>query len=216
MESFTTVDFTDLSCLYQYVDKTKINNIVSIKTADYINLIDNMNWKALSSHRYLSEKLMFQFQTYLSWIEIFTCQRLSHEFMRNQLGKIYRYKEIVSKFQILTEEAMTEFAELLDWNLLSQYQNMSEEFIEKNVQRVNWNVILKRQRLSKKFLDKHKHRAKIDLSDEEGYDEVDSFFLMEGGKREEFEKGRSLKKNIKGKCDCLMEAYQSTFKHGSP
>lgn len=164
MKSFTAVDFVDLSYFYKYVDQTKLSKKIRIKSEDYTNLIENINWNELSKHHYLSEDFMIHYQIYLSWPEILRHQKLSHEFLRNQLGKVYLHKELVSRYQTLSEAAMDEFADLLDWNLLSYFQRMSEDFMEKHAHRLNWNTIFSSGKyLSKNFSEKNSHRVSTEL-----------------------------------------------------
>lgn len=175
MKSFTVVDIIDLSYFCKYVDRTKVKKYIKIKTDDYSNLIENINWNELSKHHYLSEDFMFRYQIYLSWPEILRYQKLSHEFLRNQLGKVYLHKELVSRYQLLSEAAMDEFAELLDWNLISYFQIMSEDFMEKHAHRLNWNTIFSSGKyLSKNFREKNLHRVRTELDGHEdgGFDVV--------------------------------------------
>lgn len=100
---------------------------------------------------------MYRYAEYLDWKLIFQHQILSDEFLRNNLSKVYKNKEVVSRYQHLTEGLMREFDYLLDWNILSIYQKMSEPFIEKFQDKVNWEYIFKHQQLTEEFKIKFKH-----------------------------------------------------------
>lgn len=175
MESYESVSIKDLVCLCFYAEKfEKVETLIKLDPNDLNNILKQIDWVLLSRHQYLSEPFIIRFEEHLSWLDIMKFQRLSLDFIRNNLSKVYRYKDIVSKYQILTEETMDEFANLLNWYLLSKYQTMSEEFIEKHAHKVDWNAIFKYKSLTKMFKEKHKHKITDDSADDtdEGQDVV--------------------------------------------
>uniref|UniRef100_A0A8D9E3B1 Uncharacterized protein n=1 Tax=Cacopsylla melanoneura TaxID=428564 RepID=A0A8D9E3B1_9HEMI len=121
-------------------------------------LLHNVNWSNISKHFLLTEGFMYRYGEYLDWKLIFEHQILSQEFLRNNTSKLYKYKEVVSRYQLLSEAMMREFDYLLDWNILSVYQKMSEPFIEQFQDKVNWEYIFEHQQLSEEFKNKFKNK----------------------------------------------------------
>lgn len=142
---------------YSTSSNNRLNQIP--KTLNNLNLLlHNVNWDSISKHFLLSEGFMYRYSEYLNWSLIFQHQILSHEFLRNNLSKLYRNKGIVSRYQHLSEMMIREFDYLLDWNILSAYQKLSEPFIEEFKEKVDWDNILSYQELTEEFKKKHSYR----------------------------------------------------------
>lgn len=174
MAPMEVVGFSELTTLLSYADKQIINN-VHIDSGNLNTIKKSIDWIKLSRHFKLTENFLTKYQRELSWIDLWKYQRVSHEFLRNNLSKMYLHRDIVSAFQHLTELIMDEFADLLNWDILSKYQQMSEAFVEKNAHRVNWENIFLHQHLSREFREKHKDRVEASVLEniEAGIDEVD-------------------------------------------
>lgn len=149
----------DWSILSQYSTSSKNGENQKPKTFNNLNLLlHNVNWNNISKHFLLSEGFMYRYSEYLNWSLIFQHQILSHEFLRNNLSKLYKNKEVVSRYQHLSEYMIRELDYLLDWKILSAYQKLSETFIEEFKDKVDWENILAYQELTEEF--KEKHRVK--------------------------------------------------------
>lgn len=174
MSPTEVVDFSELIILLSYTDKQNINH-VHIDSNNLNVIKKNIDWVKLSRHFKLSEDFLTRYARELSWVDVWKYQRVSHEFLRNNLSKMYLNRETVSAFQHLTELMMNEFADLLNWDLLSKYQKMSETFIERNAHRVNWENIFLYQHLSREFKERHQGRVSSSTLEtlEAGITEVD-------------------------------------------
>lgn len=152
------VDFSELITLLTYTDKQNVSH-VHIDSHNLNTIKKNIDWVKLSRHFKLSEDFLTKYARELSWPDVWKYQRVSHEFLRNNLSKMYLNRHTVSAFQHLTELIMSEFSDLLDWDILSSKQKMSEAFIEKNAHKVNWENIFLHQHLSREFKERHKNRV---------------------------------------------------------
>lgn len=128
---------------------------LSSKPKNQKNLLQNVNWNDISKHFLLTEGFMYRYQEYLDWKLIFRYQILSHEFLRNNLSKVYKYEDIVSRYQHLTENMIREFDYFLDWNIPSKYKKLSESFIKEFRHKLDWESIKNYQELSKDFIEKN-------------------------------------------------------------
>jgi len=68
----------------------------------------------------------------------------------------------VSKYQILSEDFITQHKDKIVWNNLSYYKNFSESFISKFEDKLNINIVFtdSNKIFSKKFIKKHINKIK--------------------------------------------------------
>lgn len=102
----------------------------------------DINWGKISSRK-LSEDFIREFENYLNWSVISSCQILSESFIKEFKNKVKWFN--VQYCQKLSEEFIEENINLIDFEIISNRQILSEEFFFRYSEKVNWLNILYHQ-----------------------------------------------------------------------
>jgi hypothetical protein len=88
-------------------------------------------------------------------------QKLSEKFLYKH-GKNFNFHhfELISEYQILSEDFIREFKGMVNWSNISAYQKLSEDFIREFENRISWNVI-GHNNLSIYFVKDFKHKVNL-------------------------------------------------------
>lgn len=133
--------------LSQLVDNVKLNREHILQLSRFIE------WDKFSKYPDLTEEFLELCYPFLEWKYVSRFNKyLTLNFIRNHLAAFNKCWDEISRYQTLDENAMTEFADLLNWRLVSRYQTMSPEFIIKYKHRVDWNYIENYQNVSSDFV----------------------------------------------------------------
>lgn len=114
-----------------------------------------IDWDCLSKDPNISEECFEFCYPYLKWKYVCMFNKnITIDFIRNHLSAINRYWNELSVCQKLTEEIITEFADLVNWKFVSRYQNLSPEFIlKKSIKnRIDWVQLAKNPYVSEEFV----------------------------------------------------------------
>jgi hypothetical protein len=150
---------------------------------------ESLDWKSISSFRYLSEEFMNRYTNFLDWNVISTHQRLTTNFIKNNItklnlrcpnvmGKLEGYLVPPKKFRskvkphilLQTNSIMEYIIDLisyqepyilldLDWKSLSSYRFLSEDFMDRYACYLDWQSICTHQKLSEDFIRFHQDKV---------------------------------------------------------
>lgn len=141
-----------------------------------------LNWDMLSVHYDFTVDMLRMYQHRVMWSAVLRRQRFDEEFLREMKSHFAEAWTTVSRYQVLSEDFVHEFAERLDWEhvltyqtlsqrflaehskyytedcwrLISRYQQLSEDFIQQHASKVDWNNVARYQRVSGRFLTQHR------------------------------------------------------------
>lgn len=112
--------FKDSLCYYINIKFTEKDWMLISSEEDLSNcneflfdFCDRIYWDIISKrHQELSDDFIVKFQNYLDW-------------------------ELISIFQVLTEELMRIFKEKINWIFIGMYQQLSEKFIEEFIDKLD-------------------------------------------------------------------------------
>jgi hypothetical protein len=141
----------------------------------------NILWNIISANQYVSEVFIIKHFIQLDNDSICMQQTLSEGFIEKlftilNINIVYEYQNcssnfidnmyikfpnitidfnIISKYQTLSMDFISKYADKLNWKLLSEHQKLSEQIIEKFHDKVYWKYISQHQHLREQFIRKH-------------------------------------------------------------
>jgi hypothetical protein len=89
---------------------------------------DEFNWDLMVQYQNLSEEILLDFEDYLDWIEVALNQRLSEDFIEDNLYRLgsQGFMSAISRIQHLSDEFVTKYLGELDAENLLLNPNISD------------------------------------------------------------------------------------------
>lgn len=118
-----------------------------------------LNWDMLSRYQKMSLSFMIKFNSYINWDLVLQYQRLDEkilryflsEFEKNKNNKIIINLTAMVQYQVLSEEFIIDYLDVLNIDLICKYQILPDIIINKNdlLLNLNWRIISKYQPINK-------------------------------------------------------------------
>ena len=135
-----------------------------------LNYRDRLYWNVISKNlnSYLKFNkislinFLFEFNHELDWYNVFKYNKIPLDQICIDIQSNINLN-IICKYQVLSEDFIQKYENLLNWNLISKHQVLSEDFIQRNENLLNWDLISEHQVLSEDFIQRNENLINWDL-----------------------------------------------------
>lgn len=103
--------------------KDVLNDNIIMRFSKYIN------WIIRSSHYDFNEDMLRMYQHRGDWCRILKRKQFSEAFVRENVLNFNECWGVISKFQVLSEQFINDYADKLDWDFILSHQKVSDKFI---------------------------------------------------------------------------------------
>ena len=116
---------------------------------------DRLDWSQVCRNSQMSEDLMEILYEYLDYEAICEYQNLSVRFIEDHLNDLKLYMTTICDNQVLSQDFMREYKDIVDWSAISRSQRLSESFMEEMKDYIDWTWASYKQKMSAHFIETH-------------------------------------------------------------
>lgn len=149
------IDFNELS-----YNKHITDDIIEMFIDD-LNFNTLIKCKSLSRHstdKFISSPDMDEYKK----IQLLKAYKFNEPLLEPLLcyKNSYKYKDVVSQYQELSESFISKHERSLNWNLINRYQSISLDFIEKHPKLIRWDELSYNKNLTNDIIYKYRNKLK--------------------------------------------------------